>query len=62
MAKKRGPCKIERLHCNDCRHKTEHRLLKTTTDHVETEAGDSWSTTYDMLQCCGCKDVVRRSR
>lgn len=57
MAKAR---KIERLHCNDCRHETEHRLLKTVQDSGETQDEHSWSTTYEMLQCCGCREVILR--
>jgi hypothetical protein len=52
--------KIERVHCNGCRQRTEHRLLKTVTHYDQTEAEDSWSTTFDMLECCGCKDAMLR--
>jgi hypothetical protein len=58
MAKK-SQAKIERLHCNGCRQKTAHRMLKTTTESEEME-NDWWSTTFDMLQCCGCEEVVLR--
>jgi hypothetical protein len=59
MSEKRR-VKVERVHCNQCRQRTEHRLLKTANDSEETQAGDWWSTTFDMLECCGCKDVVLR--
>jgi Domain of unknown function (DUF4145) len=58
MAKKAS--KVERVHCNDCRQRTNHRLLKTSIDSGETGSGDWWSCTFDMLECDGCNDVVLR--
>lgn len=60
MAEKRRASKVVRVHCNDCGHGTSHRLLKTAYASDETGAGDWWSTTFDMLECCGCQDVVLR--
>jgi hypothetical protein len=60
MTEKRRTSKVKRLHCNHCRNVTEHRFLKTVEDNGETEEGYWWSTTYDMLQCCGCREVVLR--
>jgi Domain of unknown function (DUF4145) len=61
MAKKTS-IKIERLHCNNCRNNTEHRILKTVEDGGDAEDGIWWNTVHDMLECCGCRDVILRRR
>ncbi len=48
-----------------CRGKTDHRLLKTAQGNTGSESydGDSaiwWDTSFDVLQCCGCREVVLR--
>ncbi len=60
MSKESEP-KIERVYCNKCQGKTDHRLI-ATADGNDSEPEDefSWSTTFDMLQCCGCQEVVLR--
>jgi hypothetical protein len=60
MAEKRRSSRVERVHCNECRQSTDHRLLKTANDSGETRQEDWWNVTFDMLECCGCKDVVLR--
>src|SRR5580692_6615439 len=60
----------KRIYCNRCRRKTLHRLLWTTSDERiadygeevwEDESGEVPSCIYfDMLECCGCKNVVLR--
>ncbi|MGD0569216.1 MAG: DUF4145 domain-containing protein [Candidatus Sulfotelmatobacter sp.] len=60
----------ERIYCNRCKRKTLHRLLWTTSDERiaeygeevwEDESGEIPSCIYfDMLECCGCKNVVLR--
>src|SRR5579864_8569575 len=53
--------KIERIHCNSCRQSTDHRLLKSVEDKGSSEEdGFYWSTAHDMLECCGCHEVVLR--
>lgn len=57
--------KLPKIHCNQCRRKTDHRLLKTVegdsgSEQYEDDFSISWTTTFDMLQCCGCLDVVLR--
>jgi hypothetical protein len=50
-----------KVHCNQCRVTTNHRVLKEVSDRgSDDEQGFQWSTHYDMLQCCGCDDVVLR--
>ncbi len=61
MAGEPNDNKRERLHCNHCQVKTLHRLLKTATDTgTDEDSGYWWSTTFDMLQCCGCREVLLR--
>ena len=54
----------ERVHCNRCRSVTIHRLIKRIVDE-DSDTIDSgyevwWETTFDMLQCRGCSEVVLR--
>ncbi len=52
---------VERIYCNDCRGMTLHHLLKSAKDEgSDEEKGFWWSTVFDMLQCCGCQEVVLR--
>ncbi len=64
MQKAKAAPKFERVHCNMCGQKTKHRLLKVATDRGREEqesAGEvSWETTNEMLECCGCANVVLR--
>lgn len=65
MAEKRPVAKIQRVPCNSCRQKTDHRLLKTARGEEgsfeDASAGEvCWSTIFDTLQCCGCREVVLR--
>lgn len=47
--------------CNDCGRKTDHLILKThTTSGHDQEAGVHWSTSFDMLECCGCHFISLR--
>jgi hypothetical protein len=58
------PSKLERIHCNLCHGKTDHRLLKTAQGNTGSEAYDDghvwWETRFDVLQCCGCGEAVLR--
>jgi len=54
----------ERVHCNRCQTKTLHDVLCKTVDieweELDETAAVEWTITFEMLQCCGCKDVVLR--
>jgi hypothetical protein len=55
--------KIKKVHCNECRRKTDHRLLKTFKGDSGSEQWDEeyrvyWNTTFDVLQCCGCGEAM----
>jgi hypothetical protein len=53
-----------KLHCNNCRGNTFHRLLKKEEDHGSEEWGPDelfqWVTTHEMFGCLGCKSVLMR--
>jgi hypothetical protein len=55
---------IQRLHCNECRGKTLHKLLKETDDSgsepYDEEFSVYWHITHQMFECCGCRSVVVR--
>jgi hypothetical protein len=56
---------IRKIHCNECRRKTDHRLLKTAKGDTGSESYDEeydvwWETTFEALQCCGCLEMVVR--
>lgn len=57
--------KTEGVHCNWCRHKTLHRLLKSVhvKDEVEFDETSTYicDSKYDLLQCCGCSTVRMRN-
>lgn len=51
----------QRVHCNQCRGTTIHQILRVTEDSGSDDArGFWWSTMFEMLQCCGCQEVVLR--
>lgn len=55
--------KVRRVHCNECRRKTDHRLLKTFkgdsgSEQYEDDFTISWDTTFYVLQCCGCGEAL----
>src|SRR5437868_5366703 len=53
--------KTEKVHCNQCHGKTLHRVIGHTFEQDSDEEQGYWLTTkHDMLQCCGCEDVVLR--
>jgi hypothetical protein len=57
--------KIRKIHCNECRRKTDHRLLKTVkgdsgSEEIDEQSTIWWETTFDLLQCCGCREAVLR--
>lgn len=63
MPNKLDPTKIQKVHCNACHHITSHRIVGQTEESgAEPEQDFWWSITHDMLQCCGCEDVVLRRR
>lgn len=55
---------ILRAHCNECGHETKHNVIHKHQTSGSEECGDygqyevSWQTTYLMLECCGCEDVL----
>ena len=61
---------FKKVHCNECRRETEHRLLMIVQgdsgETVELDELDEhectirWATTFDLLQCCGCRETVLR--
>jgi hypothetical protein len=61
--------KIEKAHCNKCLHETKHYVIAKRVPSGR-EAADphdpycryeiSWSTTYTMLECCGCESISLR--
>jgi len=61
---------LRKVHCNECRRETEHRLLKTVQgdsgETVELDELDEhecsiwWETTFDLLQCRCCRETVLR--
>jgi hypothetical protein len=57
--------KVKKVHCNECRRKTDHRLIKTFKGDSGSEPYDEeysiyWDTTFDVLQCCGCGEALLR--
>lgn len=54
----------ERVHCNGCTGMTLHRLVKRVvdsgTEEIDRVGEVWWKTTFDVLQCCGCSEVVLR--
>lgn len=58
--------KSERIHCNRCGHETKH-LLVAARCHEGSEPYDaeyeiSWTTIYDVFECCGCEEVTLRRK
>lgn len=57
---------IERLHCNKCGPDTKHLLVTTRTNSGSEPYGEqydiSWTTIYDVFECCGCEEVMLRRR
>jgi hypothetical protein len=53
----------ERVHCNSCQRKTLHELLcETNEEEVPDPSFPDLKarTKFEVLQCCGCKEVVLR--
>jgi len=51
----------ERIHCNECQNKTLHKLIaRTDAADSDENTGYWWTAQFDMLQCCGCQEVVLR--
>ena len=53
----------ERIHCNWCQRRTLHDLLCETSTEEEEDFGPSKikvKTKFEMLQCCGCEEVILR--
>ncbi len=55
---------LHRVHCNDCRSVTYHKVLKTAVDSGAEDYDEHssvwWETRHDMFECCGCKSIVMR--
>lgn len=51
-------------HCNSCQRETRHRLLERAVREFKgTDQWDNfmeWTSTYNMLECCGCGDIQMR--
>jgi len=59
--KEQEQTKLAKVHCNQCRHATNHRILKSISNSgSDEEQGFFWRTEYEMLECCGCEEVVLR--
>lgn len=58
--------KTERIHCNQCGHKTKHLLVAMRKHHgfepCDEHYAISWTTIYDVFECCGCEEVTLRRR
>ncbi len=58
--------KTERIHCNQCGHKTKHLIVVTRKQHgsepFDEHCDVSWTTIYDVFECCGCEEVTLRRR
>ncbi|MDP8243727.1 MAG: DUF4145 domain-containing protein [Candidatus Hinthialibacter antarcticus] len=56
----------ERIHCNICGHKTKHEIIKEHTQRGSQPYDEycdlSWTTVYEMFECCGCEEITVRSR
>jgi hypothetical protein len=55
--------KIKKVRCNECRRKTDHRLITSFkgdcgTEQYEGEYEVWWDTAYHVFQCCGCGDAL----
>lgn len=58
---KKQPDVLIRVHCNQCRHSTNHRTIKSSVSAgTDEEQGYYWRTEYRVLQCCGCDEIVLR--
>jgi Domain of unknown function (DUF4145) len=65
MAQTPRGTKLFRIHCNNCRRKTQHRLVKkiegdSGSEPYDEEFSISWDTIFHVLQCCGCLELVVR--
>lgn len=64
MAPNEKPDIVEKVHCNNCRRSTNHKVIAAVeeADSAAFEDGDvvRWTTGFEMLQCLGCCDVVLR--
>jgi Domain of unknown function (DUF4145) len=57
--------RIARVHCNDCRQVTRHRVLAMSVHHEAEHIGEAadpidWEVTFEPLECLGCSSVVLR--
>jgi hypothetical protein len=52
---------ITRAHCNSCKQETKHQVIQERS-HSESipDQGVGWTSTYQMLECCGCDDILLR--
>ncbi|PHR29304.1 MAG: hypothetical protein COA36_03645 [Desulfotalea sp.] len=55
-------------HCNKCLQETNHFVI-AMREHSDSESIDphgpysiDWSTTFTMLECCGCENVTLKRR
>lgn len=52
-------------HCNSCLHKTRHKVRSHVVQYFN-DGDERWpvlgDVTYQMLECCGCSDVIFRKR
>jgi hypothetical protein len=53
--------RVAKAHSNDCRHTTKYRIVQTRVQKDRDDEQDFWwQTTFDMLECCGCGDIMLR--
>jgi hypothetical protein len=50
-----------KIHCNQCRQKTNHQLLVAQTNReVDEEQDFWWRTTFETFECAGCGECTLR--
>jgi Domain of unknown function (DUF4145) len=57
--------KTERVHCNNCLHKTKHFLIAEHSQEITEPSGYEycdfwWHIKHTLLVCCGCESVTLR--
>lgn len=57
--------KTERVHCNNCLHKTRHFLIAEHSQNITEPSGYEdydfwWHIKHTLFVCCGCESVTLR--
>ena len=56
--------KVSKNHCNKCLHETNHfviaKRVHSGSEYIDPyqQISINWSTTFTMLECCGCENVT----